>query len=112
MSTPPRFTIPAAAQRRLLCTLDRLDQRLRALQDGTPRGGAGWLRLAGASLAGVALIVAGIPMLVLPGPGVLAILAGLSLLAGQFAWARRLLARLTSWLRQWLTSLPAWQATP
>jgi putative transmembrane protein PGPGW len=110
MSSPPRFTIPAAAQRQLLRTLDRLDVRLAAIDAEPSR--ASWPRLAAASLAGAALIAAGIPMLVLPGPGVLAILAGLSLLAGQFGWARRLLARLTSWLRQRLASLPAWQAAP
>ena len=32
-------------------------------------------------------------MLVLPGPGVIAIGAGLAVLAAEFAWARRLLRR-------------------
>ncbi len=50
---------------------------------------------------GGALLVAGIVMLVLPGPGWLTIAGGLALLAGEFVWARRLLDRLkdaSSWL--------------
>lgn len=40
---------------------------------------------------GSAIVLAGIVMLVLPGPGVLAIFAGLGLLATEFTWAARLL---------------------
>lgn len=39
---------------------------------------------------GVALVVAGVVMLVLPGPGVAAILLGLVVLASEYAWAQRL----------------------
>ncbi len=45
-----------------------------------------------ASVGGVVL-VAGVAMLVLPGPGILAILAGLAILATEFVWARRVLER-------------------
>ncbi len=45
------------------------------------------------SLAGVAFLVGGLTMLVVPGPGILAVTIGLALLATQFAWARRLLRR-------------------
>lgn len=41
-------------------------------------------------VAGMAVVVAGIVMLVLPGPGLLVIVAGLSILAIEFAWAQRL----------------------
>ncbi len=44
-------------------------------------------------VAGGLLVVAGIAMLVLPGPGWLAIIAGLALLARRFAWAHGLLRR-------------------
>jgi len=37
---------------------------------------------------GVSLIVAGVAMLVLPGPGIATIIAGLAVLATEFAWAR------------------------
>ena len=42
-------------------------------------------------VAGFALLAAGIAMLVLPGPGLLTIVAGLALLATEFAWAERTL---------------------
>jgi tellurite resistance protein TerC len=43
--------------------------------------------------AGFALVIAGIFMLVLPGPGIVTIILGLALLAREFRWARRLLDR-------------------
>jgi uncharacterized protein (TIGR02611 family) len=51
--------------------------------------------------AGGVLLIAGVAMLVLPGPGWLTIAAGLAILATEFAWARRLLDQLkdgASWL--------------
>lgn len=48
-------------------------------------------RIAGGST----LLVAGTAMLVLPGPGVLTIAAGLSLLAKEVPWAQRLRRRFT-----------------
>jgi uncharacterized protein (TIGR02611 family) len=45
-------------------------------------------------IGGFVLLIAGIAMLVLPGPGWLAIVGGLALLAAEFEWARRLLDRL------------------
>jgi uncharacterized protein (TIGR02611 family) len=44
--------------------------------------------------AGFTLLAAGAVMLITPGPGWLAIFLGLGLLAAEFVWARRLLARL------------------
>lgn len=41
-------------------------------------------------IAGFGLLASGIAMLALPGPGWLAIAAGLALLADEFHWARRL----------------------
>jgi uncharacterized protein (TIGR02611 family) len=43
-------------------------------------------------VVGLTLVVAGLVMLVTPGPGIAAVLAGLALLSTEFAWARRLLA--------------------
>ena len=51
------------------------------------------------ALAGGALVLAGVAMLVLPGPGFLAIAAGLGLLAVEFGPARALRNRLLAWLR-------------
>jgi uncharacterized protein (TIGR02611 family) len=45
-------------------------------------------------VAGFALLIAGIAMLALPGPGWLTIAAGLAVLASEFDWARSLLNRL------------------
>lgn len=45
-------------------------------------------------LAGFSLLVLGIVMVVMPGPGSLTILLALGVLAAEFVWARRLLDRL------------------
>jgi uncharacterized protein (TIGR02611 family) len=42
-------------------------------------------------VVGVALVVGGLAMLVLPGPGILVVIAGLAVLATEFAWAERML---------------------
>ena len=44
-------------------------------------------------IAGFTLLLAGVVMLVTPGPGMLAIFLGLGLLAAEFVWARRLMNR-------------------
>jgi uncharacterized protein (TIGR02611 family) len=69
--------------------------------DGDPAGGGSratgasrlWnlVRRAGVVVVGAVLTIAGVAMLVLPGPGILSIVGGLSLLATEFRWARRLL---------------------
>jgi uncharacterized protein (TIGR02611 family) len=40
-------------------------------------------------VAGSGLIIIGVPMLVLPGPGLLTIFAGLSVVSNEFEWASR-----------------------
>ena len=40
---------------------------------------------------GLVLVVGGLAMLVLPGPGILLVIAGLAVLASEFAWAQHLL---------------------
>lgn len=42
-------------------------------------------------MVGVAIILAGIAMLALPGPGWAAVFVGLAVLGSEFAWARRVL---------------------
>jgi uncharacterized protein (TIGR02611 family) len=39
-------------------------------------------------VTGICVLLAGVVMLVVPGPGVLGIFAGLAILATEFAWAR------------------------
>jgi len=43
------------------------------------------------TIVGVALLAVGAALMVLPGPGILLIVAGLAVLASEYAWARRLL---------------------
>lgn len=57
-------------------------------------------------VGGFALLIAGVAMLALPGPGWLAIGLGLTLLASEFRWARRLLVRLKKTLRKYVTRRP------
>ena len=54
---------------------------------------------AGVALVGGGLVLAGVAMLVLPGPGLLAIAAGFALLAVEFEAARGLRRRCAAWLR-------------
>ncbi|MEU7868682.1 PGPGW domain-containing protein [Dactylosporangium sp. NPDC049140] len=75
--------------------------RLRARAYASPLGRLG-VKLAVAVL-GTLVIGIGVVLLPLPGPGWVIILAGLALLAMEFAWARRLLhftrAQLLRWTR-------------
>lgn len=45
------------------------------------------------TILGVALLAVGLAMMVLPGPGILVIVAGLAVLATEYLWARSLLSR-------------------
>src|SRR3954466_12799830 len=57
----------------------------------------------GVTCAGPLVVVAGVAMLVLPGPGLVVIALGLALLALEYEWARGLLGALggvASWLRR------------
>ncbi len=47
-------------------------------------------------ILGAAVLLAGVAMLALPGPGILVIILGLVILATEFAWAERVLDRTTS----------------
>ncbi len=45
------------------------------------------------SVLGVTVLLVGVAMIVLPGPAVVVIPLGLAILAGEYAWARRILRR-------------------
>lgn len=51
------------------------------------------VRKIGMTIAGASLLIVGLVMLALPGPGVPLIIGGLTLLAKEFRWAERLLTR-------------------
>jgi hypothetical protein len=44
-------------------------------------------------VAGFTLLLAGVLLVFLPGPGLVTMAIGLALLAGEYVWAKRLLAR-------------------
>ena len=52
-----------------------------------------WIKRAATGVAGFTVLLIGLAMIVLPGPAFIVIPAGLAILALEFAWARRLLAR-------------------
>lgn len=51
------------------------------------------LKRSAVTLLGSLLLLLGIAMMVLPGPGILVIVAGLAVLATEYVWAQRLLKR-------------------
>ena len=67
------------------------------------RGGRLALRIA-VAVVGSAVVLAGIAMLVLPGPGWLAIFLGLAILGTEFSFARRI----NDWLRDKVRRAWAW----
>lgn len=78
---------------------------LRERVRSTPGGRLAWR--AGASMLGIAVIVMGIVLLPLPGPGWLIIFAGLGILATEFEWA----ARVLQFARATVSSWTDWVAT-
>lgn len=52
------------------------------------------------TILGGALLLLGLAMMVLPGPGILVIVAGLAVLATEYVWAQRLLKRARSQAQQ------------
>ena len=45
-------------------------------------------------LIGITILLIGLALLILPGPGILTIILGLVILASEFIWAKRLLMKL------------------
>ena len=76
---------PATSTRRL-----SLPERVRSTLGFLP-GPVRWVVV---GLVGSTLVVAGVAMLVLPGPGLITIFAGVAILAAEFTWAEILLRRM------------------
>ncbi len=75
-----------------------------------PAGEAVW-RVAIAFI-GLVIIVVGVILLPLPGPGWLIIFLGIGVWATEFAWASRLLCRSRTLVRRWtswVSALPRWR---
>ena len=64
--------------------------------------GVGWtmkfVRRLFIAIMGGTVILIGVAMIVLPGPGILVILAGMGILALEFAWAKHLLHKMKSYM--------------
>jgi uncharacterized protein (TIGR02611 family) len=52
-----------------------------------------YVKRSAVTLVGVCLVLGGIALMPLPGPGMLVVVAGLAVLATEYVWARRLLRR-------------------
>jgi len=63
-------------------------------------------------ISGFTLIIAGLFMLVLPGPGILTILGGLALIAQEYVWARRLSDWVKARFGRFAGSAPASPSAP
>lgn len=103
-SEPDLTALPARLQR----SIDRF-WRLRERAQRGRFGRAAW-KIA-VSVLGFVIIVVGIILLPLPGPGWLIIFAGLGIWATEFAWAGRLLGWTKLKVRAvtgWLLRLPRW----
>jgi uncharacterized protein (TIGR02611 family) len=59
-------------------------------------------------VAGSGLIILGIALLVLPGPGILTIFAGITVIASEFEWA----SRIVEWARAKTARLKAEEERP
>ena len=59
-------------------------------------------------MLGLAIVVVGVILLSLPGPGWLIIFLGIGVWATEFAWARRLLSRARAFVSRW----PSWVSSP
>lgn len=72
---------------------------------------AGWrslprpVRLVAVTSAGGTLVVVGVALLVLPGPGLVLIAAGTAVLATEFPWAARVMARGRGWVTRAMSAL-------
>lgn len=58
-----------------------------------------FVRRAVVGTVGFSILFAGLLMMVLPGPGIVTVLAGISVLATEFAWAKKLKVKAVSWIR-------------
>ena len=72
----------------------------RIIQAYEPQPAARWIRRVVIMISGGTVLAVGVAMIVLPGPAIIVIPAGLAILAIEFAWARR-------WLRSVRAVLPA-----
>ena len=80
--------------------LHELVEGLTWLVNGAVHAAATRAKKAVVLVTGGAVLLAGVAMIVLPGPAVVVIPLGLGILATEFLWARRLLVRMHEQLRR------------
>jgi uncharacterized protein (TIGR02611 family) len=86
---------PEQPGRRWLQPIRRLRDRIHRL----PGGRTTWR--VGVALIGLLIVIAGVILLPLPGPGWLIIFLGIGVWATEFVWAERLLGRTRDFVRSW-----------
>ena len=59
-----------------------------------------WLRRGAVALIGFLVLLVGLTLIVLPGPAMVVIPIGLSILATEFVWAQKILSRLKKKFKQ------------
>jgi uncharacterized protein (TIGR02611 family) len=69
------------------------------MNEPTPQPRSTWRKVA-ITVAGGLVVLAGLLMLVLPGPGLVVLAAGLAILATEYVWARRLLQSVRERIKQ------------
>lgn len=102
------YTEDAARARRVSRPLGRWMARWRGAVRRRP-----WLNVVYkilVTLFGIVIIIAGLILVPLPGPGWLIVFIGLTLLGSEYHWARRLLGWLRAWLARFWERWNAWRA--
>lgn len=84
---------PTADVSRAGTRLPRVIVRLADAPVGPTMGNMHLVKRFAVTIVGAVLLVVGVAMMILPGPGILLIVAGLAVLATEYVWARRLLVR-------------------
>ncbi len=83
----------------VLARIRRRVTRLRSWVHARPGGAQAWR--VGVALTGLVVIIVGVVLLALPGPGWLVVFAGLGIWATEFDWARSLLANVRRTVGVW-----------
>ena len=105
----PEQETPAAPSRRDEGWFRRRLEPIRRARDRVRRLPGGWVvwRVS-VALVGLIVVVAGIILLPLPGPGWLIVFAGIAIWATEFAWARRLLIWTKRQVRDYSERIRSW----
>lgn len=81
-----------------------MDRRVKQVWERTCRAG----RRVVIAIVGAVVVLLGVAMLVLPGPGLLTIIGGLAILALEFPFAQRWLDAIKREIRKWVDAGKRW----